>query len=197
MIMNNPALQIHCCALGSFPHSIAVKYFPHLFEWSHHDTSWKRQKEPTKIVIRFSCVSAEKILIKIQLHMKINYGSPHASRFLNKKNFHRDFFVIICYLWILCAVTKNADKMYIIYDAYPCRSSGMESSMSAIFNRLNPPTLKLIVADDLLLKFPLLSVNPCKSNVPNGFFIFAAFESFKFNVKFCLKRLPPAERRRG
>lgn len=25
----------------------------------------------------------EKFLIKIQLHMKINYGSPHAKRFFN------------------------------------------------------------------------------------------------------------------
>lgn len=76
---------------------------------------------------------------------------------------------------------------------YPCRSSGIESSISAIFSRLKPPTLKLMAADDRLLKFPLVFDNPCKSNVPNGFFIFAAFESFKFNVKFCLKRLPPGK----
>lgn len=76
---------------------------------------------------------------------------------------------------------------------YPCRSSGIESSINAIFSRLKPPTLKLMAADDLLLKFPLVFDNPCKSNVPNGFFIFAAFESFKFNVKFCLKRLPPGK----
>ena len=77
---------------------------------------------------------------------------------------------------------------------YPCRSSGIESSISAIFSRLKPPTLKLMAADDLLLKFPLAFDNPCKSNVPNGFFTFAAFESFKFNVKFCLKRLPPGKK---
>lgn len=74
--------------------------------------------------------------------------------------------------------------------AYPCLSSGIVSSISAMLSRLNPPTLKLMPAEDLLLKFPPLSVNPCKSNVPNGFFVFT-LASFRFNVRFWRNRLPP------
>lgn len=61
-----------------------------------------------------------------------------------------------------------------------------------MLSRLNPPTLKLMPAEDLLLKFPPLSVNPCKSNVPNGFFVFT-LASFRFNVRFWRNRLPPGD----
>lgn len=74
--------------------------------------------------------------------------------------------------------------------AYPCRSSGIVSSIKAILSRLKPPALKLIPPDDRLLKFPA-SVNPCRSKVPKGFFVFAAFDSLRFSVRFWRKSPPP------
>lgn len=75
--------------------------------------------------------------------------------------------------------------------AYPCRSSGIVSSIKAMLSRLNPPVLKLIPPDDRLLKFPP-SVRPWRSSVPNGFFIFTDFVSFRFSVKFWRNSPPPA-----
>lgn len=79
------------------------------------------------------------------------------------------------------------------YFAYPCRSSEIVSSIKAVLSRLKPPTLKLMPPDDLELKFPP-SVNPCRSNVPKGFFIFTDFVSFKLSVRFWRKSPPPRQR---
>lgn len=110
--------------------------------------------------------------------MKINYQKISNSFYCVIEIYNKIMHTCVCHT-----------QIYVF--TYPCLSSEIESSISAIFKRLKPPTLKLIPTDDLLLKFPL-SVNPCKSNVPNGFFFaFDAFASFKFNVKFCRKRIPP------
>lgn len=82
-----------------------------------------------------------------------------------------------------------------IRPTYPCRSSGIESSINAVFNRLNPPVLKLMPPLVPVLKGWLLVFdNPCKSKVPNGFFERALFTSLRFSVKFWRKSPPPVDR---
>lgn len=81
-----------------------------------------------------------------------------------------------------------------IRPTYPCRSSGIESSINAVFNRLNPPVLKLMPPLVPVLKGWLLVFdNPCKSKVPNGFFERALFTSLRFSVKFWRKSPPPVD----
>jgi hypothetical protein len=89
---------------------------------------------------------------------------------------------------ILMKCFFNLNFFIYFFIAYPCRSSGIESSINAVFNRLNPPMLKLIPP---LKGWVFVLDNPCRSKVPNGFFVLTDFTSFKFNVKFWRNRPPP------
>lgn len=117
------------------------------------------------------------VLIKIQLHMKLIISSE-----MN---------------WKICRVEdwRCVGWNWLKSSAYPCRSSGIVSSIKAILSRLKPPALKLMPPDDRLLKFPA-SVMPCRSKVPKGFFVLADFVSFKFSVKFW-RNMPPPPRNEG
>lgn len=70
-IRNNPVLPIHYFAPKSCPRSMFVEHFQHQFVWLRHDTICGFEE----------CAKDRRNLIKIQLHMKINYLQTSQFRF--------------------------------------------------------------------------------------------------------------------